>query len=103
MAYDSMYVPTAPAPMLAALGVEAVVVRSEFEQEKTERSLAESYDSTPASLDDSPVIPIVRYRKLMGDYVSTDARVVERLKYIEQFCQIIIQSELNKYEEETCI
>lgn len=69
MAYDSSYAPIAPALVPAPLGVE----------------------------DCNAIIPIARYRELTGDYTSTDARVIERLQYLERFCRIIIQTELDKY------
>ena len=46
------------------------------------------------------IIPIERYRELLNDYTSTDERVAERLQYIERFCGIIIQTELDKYSKQ---
>lgn len=46
---------------------------------------------------DGGIISIGKYRKLTGDYVSTDARILERLQYLEQFFRVIVHSELDKH------
>lgn len=48
------------------------------------------------------LVSIAEYRRLLGDYVSTDERIRERLQYLEAFCRNIIRPELQKiYEQGT--
>lgn len=63
--------------------------------------LTEEQFQSESPLNDGGIIPIARYRKLTGDFSSTDARVVNRLQYLEQFCRVIIQTELDKHAETT--
>jgi hypothetical protein len=63
------------------------------------RILIEEQFQSESPVQNGGIIPIARYRKLTGDFTSTDARVVERLQYLEQFCRVIIQTELDKYAE----
>jgi hypothetical protein len=54
----------------------------------------------PASRDSGgAIIPITKYRKLTGDYASPDARILERIRYLEQFCRAAAQAELATYVE----
>ena len=55
----------------------------------------------PKPVNDGGIIAIARYRKLTADYTSTDARALERLRYLEQFCRVIIQTELDNYAKKT--
>ena len=41
------------------------------------------------------VVSIAEYRKLVGDDVSTDECIVERLQYLEAFCRNVIKQEIN--------
>lgn len=46
------------------------------------------------------VVSIAEYRRLLGDHVSTDQRIGERLRYLEAFCRNIIRPELeNIYDK----
>lgn len=65
------------------------------------QTLIEEQFQSESSSNNGGIIPIARYRKLTGDFSSTDARVIERLQYLEQFCRVIIQTELDKHAEET--
>ncbi len=48
------------------------------------------------------LVSIAEYRRLLGDHVSTDERIRERLQYLEAFCRNIIRPELQKiYEQGT--
>lgn len=47
------------------------------------------------------IVTIAEYRKLSGDKFSSDQKVLERITYLENFCRIVIQSELNVYAKET--
>ena len=51
--------------------------------------------------EDGGIIPIAMYRKFTGDYTSTDVRIIERLQYLEQFCRVIAQTELDKHVAKT--
>ena len=42
-------------------------------------------------------ISIEEYRKIMKDEVSPDALITKRLQFIEEFCNNIINVELDKY------
>ena len=44
-----------------------------------------------------PIISVAEYRKLLGDYRSTEEKIVQRLQYLEAFCRNIIRIELEKY------
>ena len=55
----------------------------------------------PAAHDASGIVTVVEYRSVTRDFVSSDEKVRERLQYLENFCRIVIQSELNKYAKET--
>ena len=46
---------------------------------------------------DGLVVSVAEYRKMLGDYKSTDERIVERLRYLEAFCRNIIKPELKTY------
>ncbi|MBU6415347.1 hypothetical protein KGQ34_03885 [Patescibacteria group bacterium] len=43
------------------------------------------------------VVSVAEYRKLLGDYMSTDQRIVERLQFLEAFCKNIIKFEIKNY------
>jgi len=45
------------------------------------------------------VVSVEEYRKLLGDFTSSDERVEERLQYLESFVRNIIKPELNKIYE----
>ncbi len=43
------------------------------------------------------VVSVAEYRKLLGDYQSTDERITDRLRYLEAFCRNIIKPEIKTY------
>ena len=43
------------------------------------------------------VMSVAEYRQLVGDTATSDARIMERLRYLEAFCRNIIQPELCKH------
>ena len=43
------------------------------------------------------IISVDEYRRLLGDYKSTDEQIVERLQFLEAFCRNIIKPEIKKY------
>ena len=45
------------------------------------------------------VVSVEEYRKLLGDFTSSDERVEERLQYLESFVRNIIKPELHKIYE----
>lgn len=45
------------------------------------------------------VVSVEEYRKLLGDFTSSDERVEERLQYLESFVRNIIKPELQKIYE----
>ena len=45
-------------------------------------------------------VSVGEYRQLLGDYESTDERILERLQYIESFCRAIIRAELQNYAKQ---
>lgn len=47
-----------------------------------------------------PVVSIEEYRKMLGDYVSTDKQIFDRLWYLEGLCRTIIREELKAYDNE---
>lgn len=49
--------------------------------------------------ESTTLISIAEYRRLLGDYISTNERIVERLEYLEAFCRNIIKPELEKQYE----
>lgn len=46
---------------------------------------------------DGMVVSVAEYRRLLGDHISTDERIVERLQFLEAFCRNIIKPELETY------
>lgn len=66
---------------------EAVVVRIIIGRITT--SITKSFDS-------DTVVSVTEYRKLLGDYTSTDKSITERIKYLESLCRNIIKPELQK-------
>jgi len=66
---------------------EAVVVGIIFERITT--SITKSFDS-------DIVVSVTEYRKLLGDYTSTDKSITERIRYLESLCRNIIKPELQK-------
>jgi len=38
------------------------------------------------------------YRKICKDITSSDDKVLDRINYLEEFCRIIIQKELNNHD-----
>ena len=50
------------------------------------------------------LVSVAEYRRLVGDNTSTDARITERLRYLEAFCRNIIKPELqNHYDKSKTI
>lgn len=45
------------------------------------------------------VISIDEYRKILGDSISSDEKIVQRLQYLEGFCRNIIRKELKKCQK----
>jgi len=43
------------------------------------------------------VVSVTEYRKLLGDYKSTDEQIVERLQFLEAFCRNIIKPIIKTY------
>lgn len=43
------------------------------------------------------IIPISKYRKLLGDAISSEELVLKRLQYLEEFCRNLIRQELRSY------
>lgn len=41
-------------------------------------------------------VSIKKYREILGDYLSSDEKILERLEYLEAFCGNIIRLELEK-------
>jgi hypothetical protein len=41
------------------------------------------------------------YRKLLGDYKSTDEQIKKRVEYLEAFCRKVIKLELQNYGNKT--
>ncbi len=46
------------------------------------------------------LVSVADYRQLLGDYTSTDKRIVERLQFLEAFCRNIIKPNLQKIYEQ---
>lgn len=51
-------------------------------------------------MNTEPLVSVAEYRRLMKDDVSTDERIVERLRYLESFCRTIIRAELDAYSKQ---
>ncbi|MEI7765611.1 MAG: hypothetical protein WCI93_03440 [bacterium] len=43
------------------------------------------------------MVSIDEYRKILGDYTSTDEQIKKRINYLEAFCRNIIKFELETY------
>lgn len=43
------------------------------------------------------MIEIAEYRKILGDYTSSDEKIKKRLEYLKAFCKNIISYELENY------
>jgi hypothetical protein len=43
------------------------------------------------------VVSVAEYRKLLGDQISSDERITERLMFLEAFCRNVIRPELEIY------
>ena len=43
------------------------------------------------------VVSVAEYRQLLGDHVSSDERITERLLFLEAFCRNVIRPELQAY------
>jgi hypothetical protein len=46
------------------------------------------------------IMSVEEYRKDLGDYVSTDEKITERIRFMEALCRNIIRIELEKVREE---
>lgn len=46
-----------------------------------------------------PIVSVEEYRKILGDYSSSDEKITLRIQYLESFCRNIIKLELEKYVE----
>jgi len=46
------------------------------------------------------IIPVERYRRLLGDRISSDEKIMQRLQYLEALCRRIIRAELKKHVQE---
>mgnify|MGYP001563073334 CR=1 FL=1 len=45
------------------------------------------------------MLSIKRYREIMKDNISSDAEILERLKYLKALCENVIDIELEKYSK----
>ena len=45
------------------------------------------------------MVSVQRYREVLGDYISSDERIVQRLQYLEALCRNVIRLELETYVE----
>ncbi|MFZ2523392.1 MAG: hypothetical protein WAW92_03320 [Minisyncoccia bacterium] len=43
------------------------------------------------------MVDISEYRKILGDYTSSDEKIKKRLEYLKAFCKNIISYELENY------
>lgn len=44
-----------------------------------------------------PVVSVMEYRTMLGDYKSTDEQILGRLRYLEALCRNVIRTELENY------
>ena len=50
---------------------------------------------------ESTLVSVAEYRKILNDYTSSEEHVIKRLQYLEAFCCNIIRIELQKYVKAT--
>lgn len=41
-----------------------------------------------------PILPVKEYREIMGDTLTPDQQIVEKIAFLESFCRSIIKGEI---------
>lgn len=49
----------------------------------------------------SPLVSVEEYRKILGDYSSSEENILSRLNYLEAFCRNVARFELEEYVKNT--
>lgn len=69
-----------------------------YKRKKRKPLNSQEIDSTQVSQEPT-LVSVAEYRKLLQDTTSTDAQIMDRLKYLETLCRYVIKKELQGYAE----